>query len=136
MHVGDNIVSIPEDEEIVWEVRRLCLNPLGRPSGMRAEHLRQWLIAETQDDSPDATNWLKVVAIVQAALQDGTLAEECMWQTVVLITKGKGDFRGIGLIEVLWKAIASLLNHRLTVAISFHDTLHGFGRDGDRRPRV
>ena len=47
---------IPEDEEIAWEVRRLCLNRSGGPSGMRAEHLRQWLIAATQDDSPDATN--------------------------------------------------------------------------------
>ena len=49
-----------------------------------------------------------------------------MWQTVVLITKGKEEFRGIGLAEVLWESIASLLNRRLTSAISFHDTLHGF----------
>ena len=42
----------------------------------------------TQDDSPDATNWLKIVAIVQAALYDGKLAQECTCQTVVLIPKG------------------------------------------------
>ena len=51
---------------------------------MRAEHLRQWLIAATRDNTPDATNWLMVVAIVQATYRDGTLAEECMQQTVVL----------------------------------------------------
>ena len=56
--------SIPDDEEITWAVRRLLLNRSGRPSGMRAEHLRQWLIAATLDNSPDATNWLKVVTIV------------------------------------------------------------------------
>ena len=82
--------SIPEDEEISWAVRRLCLNRSGGPSGMRAEHLRQWMIAATRDASPDATNWLKVVAIVQAEFQDGALAEECMWQTVILILKGRG----------------------------------------------
>ena len=49
-----------------------------------------------------------------------------MWKTVVLIPKGKGDFRGIGLVEVLWKTITSLLNLRIAAAISFHDTLHGF----------
>ena len=75
---------------------------------------------------PDATNCLKVVAIVQAAFQDGTLAEELTWQTVILIPKGKGDFQSIVLVKVLWKTIASLLNCRLTSAISFHDTLHGF----------
>ena len=93
---------------------------------MRAENLRKWLIDETRDDSPDTTNCMKVVVIVQSAFQDGTLATECTWQTVVLIPKGKGDFRGIGLVEVLWKAITSLLNHQLTAVISFHDTLHGF----------
>ena len=68
--------EIPEDEDIDWEVRRLHLNRSGGLSGMRAEHLCQWLIAATWDDSPDATDWLKVVAIVQAAFCDGTLAEE------------------------------------------------------------
>ena len=93
---------------------------------MKSEHLLQWPIAAMRYDSPDATNWLKVVAFMQAALRDGTLAEECTWQTVVLITKEKGYFRGVGLFEVLWKAIASLLNRRLTAVISFHDMLHGF----------
>ena len=93
---------------------------------MRVEHLRQWLIAATQDDSPDATNCLKVVAIVQAAFQDRKLAEECMWQTVVLIPKGEGDFRGVGIVKVLWKAIEILVNYRLTAALSFHDKFHGF----------
>ena len=61
---------------------------------MRSEHLRQWLIAETRDDAPDSTNWLKVVAIVQAAHHDGTLAEECTQQTVFLIPKGEGGIPG------------------------------------------
>ena len=72
--VDDNIL---EDEEISWAVRRLCLNRSGGPSGMGAEHLRQWLIAAMWDDSPDATNWMEVVVIVQAEFQDGTLAKEC-----------------------------------------------------------
>ena len=69
---------------------------------MRSEHLHQWMIAATRDDLPDATNWLKVVSIIQSSFQDGTLAEEFTWQTVVLITKVGGYFWGIGLIEVLW----------------------------------
>ena len=61
---------------------------------MQAEHLRQWLIAATQDDATDANNWLKVVAIVQAAYRDGTLAKEYMQQTVVLIPKREGGLPG------------------------------------------
>ena len=68
--------GILEDEYITCPVRRLCLNFSGGTSGMQAEHLRQWLIAETREDSPDTTNWMNVVAIVQAEFRDGMLAEE------------------------------------------------------------
>ena len=57
------------------------------------------MIAATLDDIPDANNCLKVVAIVQAAFRDGTLYEESMWQTVVLVPKEASvDFRGIGMV--------------------------------------
>ena len=46
--------------------------------------------------------------------------------TVVLIPKGKGDYRGIGLVEVMWKVVAVILNRRLTSSITLHDVLHGF----------
>ena len=67
---------IPEEKEITWAVHRIRLNRSVGPSGMRAEHLFQWLIAATQDDIPDVTNWQKVVVIVQAASCDGTLDKE------------------------------------------------------------
>ena len=52
--------------------------------------------------------------------------EDSTWQTVVLIPKGKGDYRGIGLVEVMWKVVAVILNRRFTSSITFHDVLHGF----------
>ena len=48
---------------------------------------------------------------------------------MVLIPKGKGDYRGIGLVEVMWKVVAVILNRRLTSSINFHDVLHGFRAD-------
>ena len=65
---------ILEEEKIAWVVRRICLNHLVGLLGVIGEHLCQWLIAETWDDTPDSTNWHKVVAIVQAVLRDRTLA--------------------------------------------------------------
>ena len=79
--------GIPEDEAITWAVRKIRLNRSCSPSVMQAEHLRQWLIAAMRDDAPDSTNWLKVVAIVHTAFCYRTMAEECTWQIVVLITK-------------------------------------------------
>ena len=103
--------SILEYKEIAWVVRKLRKNYLGGPSVMQVEHIHQWLIDATWYKIPDTTNCKKVIAIVQAEFHDGTLAEDSMWHTVFPITKGaSGDFRAIGLVEVLWKAVTSLLN--------------------------
>ena len=63
---------------------------------------------------------------MQTAFRVGDLAEESTWQAVVLTPKGKGDYRGIGLVEVMWKVVAVILNRRFTSSITFHDVLHGF----------
>ena len=34
-------------------------------------------------------------------------------ETMVLIPKGKGEYRGIGLVETIWKVFTSIFNSRL-----------------------
>ena len=64
-----------------------------------------------QEEYPDDTHWRKVVEIFQETFRDKTLADESTWQTVVLIPKVCiRDFRGGGIMEVLWKIVTSLLN--------------------------
>ena len=46
---------------------------------------------------------------------------------VVLLPKGNGEYRGVRLIEVLWKIISGLNNHIIGVVVSYHDTLNGVG---------
>ena len=48
--------------------------------------------------------------LFQSEFQERKLADEEMWQAVVLIPKGKKDYRGIGLVEVTWKVVAYILN--------------------------
>ena len=45
---------------------------------------------------------------------------------VVLIPKSEKDYRGIGLVEVMWKVEAEILNCWLTASITFHKFLQGF----------
>ena len=54
------------------------------------------------------------------------MAEEATWQTVVLIPKGRKEYRVIGLVEVMWKVVAEILHLRLTNAITYYDFLHSF----------
>ena len=37
---------------------------------------------------------------------------------VVLIPKWKKDYRSIGLVEVMWKVVAAILNRRFTASIT------------------
>ena len=50
------------------------------------------------------------VDLIQSEFQEGKLTDEATWQAVVLIPKGKTDYRGIGLMEVMWKVVAAILN--------------------------
>ena len=73
-----------------------------------------------------AGNWTRSVDLVQTALREGEIAEEATCQAVVLIPKGNKDYRGIGLVEVMWKVVAEILNRRFTASITYHNFLHGF----------
>ena len=54
------------------------------------------------------------------------MAEEDTWQAVVLAPKGVGNYRGICLVEVVWKVVTVILNRRFTASIDFYDVLNGF----------
>ena len=106
---------------------------------MRAEHLKFCLAAsnrgklaeEKGEEKKEAEEgggdlWGKLVELTHTAFQEGEMAEEATWQTVVLIPKGKKEYRGIELVEVPWKVVAEILHRLLTTAITYHDALHGF----------
>ena len=63
---------------------------------------------------------------MQEAFQEGRLEEEAMWQGLVLISKWGGEYRIIGLVEVVWKVVTVILNRRFTASIDFYDVLNGF----------
>ena len=59
-------------------------------------------------------------------LRDGAVPLEIEWENMVLIPKGKGGYRAIGLVEVLWKVCAVVVNFWLKRRVVLHDTLHRF----------
>ncbi len=69
--------------------------------------------------------WNVLVRLVQAVWDKGKIPTQLGWVVTVLIPKGGRDYRGIGLLEPIWKVIERVMDHRLE-AIVLHDSLHGW----------
>ena len=46
------------------------------------------------------------------------------WQMMADL-EGGGDYRGIGLVKVVWKLVIVIINYQIISSISFHDVLPG-----------
>ena len=69
--------------------------------------------AETETEMTETSNWRKVMEVIHTALPDDQLAEEATCQEMLPILKRGGKFHGIGLMEVICKTVAVILNRDL-----------------------
>jgi hypothetical protein len=53
----------------------------------------------------EGDNWRLLVGLIQAIWMQGKILQQLTWVIVVLLPKGGGDYRGIGLLELLWKVV-------------------------------
>ena len=73
----------------------------------------------------EGNTWRIFVRLIQSIWDTGTVPRQMVWMVVVLLPKGGGDFRGIGLLEPFWKLIEGVMDACLK-KIKLHDCLHGF----------
>jgi hypothetical protein len=123
------------DGELREVVGELTNGRAAGASGMRTKHVKKWLHDVQREEDPEdqaavsaGENWRLFVQLVQAAWAHGKIPRQLLWSIVILIPKGGGDYRGIELLEPIWKCIERVIDHRLN-AIELHDCLHGC-RDG------
>jgi len=82
---------------------------------MQAEHLKGWLKGARLEENPKTgpanvstgEDWEGLVKLVQAVWDEGKIPIQLGWVVTVLIPKGGGDYRGIGLLEPIWKICRS-----------------------------
>ena len=56
----------------------------------------------------------------------GVLKKECTWNIILILPKGNGEYRIIGLVEVIWKFSDINIDQHLEDSIDLRDVLHGF----------
>ena len=118
--------DVPTADEIAKATRKLKNNRATGPSKMKAEDLKRWLNMATCEESRDPRPWEKLVQLVQHAFRTGELPTESTRGIIVLLPKGNGEFRGIGLLETIWKLIEKIIDLRIKLKMQYHDVLHGF----------
>ena len=122
----------PTEDEVVEAVHKLSTNKAAGATGLKAEDLKEWLkkarpTDPEQEPDPDSVElWEKVLEIVRLAFVEGVMPKQFAEGIFVLIPKSDaGEYRGIALLEIMYKVVSSIVNSRLLAAVKFDDSLHG-----------
>jgi hypothetical protein len=128
VEINDDVLSDGKLRQVVGE---LTNGQVAGASGMCAKHIREWLHGVQREEDPEGhgvdsagVSWHLFVQLVQAAWAHGAIPRQLLWIIVVLVPKGGGDYRRIGLLEPVWRCIERVIDHRLE-AIELHNSLHG-----------
>ncbi len=104
----------PMDHEIQEVVGKLQNGRAAGATGMQVEHLKKWLhgikheeVAAGVEGAGD--RWRLFVALMQATRKSGTVLTQMSWMVIVLLPKGGGDCRGIGLLDLMWKVVEKIM---------------------------
>ena len=122
----------PSEDEVIDAVHKLSTNKAAGATGLKADDLKDWLrkahpIDPELKPDPDAIElWEKVLEIVRLAFVEGVMPKTFAEGIFILIPKSDaGEYRGIALLEILYKVISSIVNSRLLdKKVKFNDSLH------------
>ncbi len=105
----------PSKQELREVVRGLRNGRAAGASSLQAEHIKVWLcdmVREEEETGPmedgpreedvsdegKGKKWRIFVKLMQAVWEQGSVPEQMRWEIIVLLPKGGGDYRGIGLL--------------------------------------
>ena len=88
--------------------------------------MKEWFREESRETDLVTHRWRLLVRLIQKTFNDGAVPEELAWSTMVFLPKGRGEYRGIGIVEVVWKVCETVVNFRLKRSVVLHNALHGF----------
>ena len=80
---------------------------------------------EENNKAGTGDQWRIFTHLIRSIWETGHIPRQMLKMVIVLLPKGGGDFRGIGLENPIWKIIEVAMDDRLK-ALELHDCLHGF----------
>ncbi len=113
--------GVPTNNEVHKVVRGLQNGQVGGATRMKAEHLKGWLDTIQRKERAARENpsrvrntelgskWWIFLELIQVIWDRGEIPKQMSWMVIVLLPKGGGDFRGIGLLDPCWKVMEKLM---------------------------
>jgi uncharacterized protein (DUF433 family) len=122
--------SAPKEEEIVKALFKMKLRKTPGDSGITIEDIKGWYhkawISEDRTEE-DIIIWEKVVEIIMLAFTTGNIPSSFYNTILVRVPKpGNKGYRGIALLETIYKVMSMIIHRRLTSTINLHESIHGF----------
>ena len=72
-------------------------------------------------------HWMLTVVLIQVIFREGHIPRAFKHAVLVLIPKAEqSKYRGIALLEVLYKLCSSIINRCICSNVGWHDGVHGF----------
>ena len=116
-------------DEIREVAKRLKSGKAPGPTGLKADTIKEWSAAEPGTEG--SKHFDSLVELCNIVFTTGEVPQAMREGILVLIPKAgasavKSEYRGITLLESVYKVISSCLNRRAMQRIQFHDSIHGF----------
>ena len=112
--------DIPDADNILIAVKRMRRGKSPGATGIRVSDILYW-----HRKRPNI--WNEFVLLVQDCFDGKPLPQEFSYEILCLIPKSeRGKYRGIVLLEVIYKVISMIIHIRIEDKIQFHSGIHGF----------
>ena len=115
--------SPPTEQEVCAALKGMKCGKSPGGSGMRVEHLKEWMNGAHAGEHVDpmkAEAWAKVLELVELAFTGKPLPSSFSNGILVLIPKGEpGQYRGIALLEVIYKLVSMIIHINISKINSF-----------------
>ncbi len=82
--------------------------------GLQAEHIKVWLQDVEMEEEQAAhagrgDKWGIFLRLIQAIWEQESVPKQMTWEIIILLPKGGGNYRGIGLLEPVWKVVEKIM---------------------------
>jgi hypothetical protein len=112
--------DVPNDDDVLLAVKRMRRGKQPGPSGIRVRDILFWHCKRP-------AVWDEFVLLIQDCFAGKAVPQEFSYSILCLLPKNEqGKYRGIVLLEVVYKVISMIIHMRIEDKVQFHTGIHGF----------